>query len=316
MTRAGWSLIAVLAIAIGAAPAAAAPNKSAKSPAEIADYWSDSRMKDAKPRDRARPGGGGGGGGATSDWSRYTVPTPYTDQTRVNGKLFFSLDGSRYVCSGTAVEASASVNLVWTAGHCVTDGVDAEGVEHKAQDFLFIPAYLNGTEPYGRWAGTASDSTPGWEATNDFRYDVGAIQVQKVVQSGTSWVPTSDTFAGTIGTRPIEFSTLATGTKLVSYGYPAAGKFKGNQQYACRSPLRGTDPWNPLAPAPYWISCDMTGGSSGGGWVRDANGDGDADADEPVVSVNSYGYGFEKTTMYGPQMRAGGPAQTLYASMD
>lgn len=305
MTRAGWSLLVVLLVAVAAAPAAAAPTK--KSPAEIADYWTDSRMRDAKPRDRARPGGGGGGT-TTSDWSRYTVPTPYTAQTRVNGKLFFTLGGGRYVCSGTAVDASAGVNLVWTAGHCVTDGKDTSGVEHAATDFMFVPAYLNGAEPYGRWTAASAASTPQWVDTNDFRYDVGAIRVQNPANP-------SATFAGTIGTRPISFGALAIGQKLVSYGYPAEGKFKGNQQYACRSPFRQTDPWNTASPAPMQIGCDMTGGSSGGGWVRDDNGDGDADAFEPVVSVNSYGYGFEKQTMYGPQMWSG-PPQALYASMD
>src|SRR5687767_6013602 len=131
------ALVAVLVLA----PAAIARKPASKSPAEISAYWTKERMKDAKPRERAK--GGGGGGGNASDWTRFTVPTPYGTQERLNGKLFFSLDGGTYVCSGTAVAATAGVNLVWTAGHCVTDGVQ-DGVEHKATNFLFIPAYLNG----------------------------------------------------------------------------------------------------------------------------------------------------------------------------
>ena len=46
-------------------------------------------MKNAKPRERVKPGGGGGGGGA--DWSRYAVALTggaYTGSDRQNGKLF------------------------------------------------------------------------------------------------------------------------------------------------------------------------------------------------------------------------------------
>ena len=63
------------------------------------------------------------------------------------------------------------------------------------------------------------------------------------------------------------------------------------------------------------ISCDMTGGSSGGGWFLDSNANSVGDAGEPLVSVNSYGYSTEKTTMYGPYMPASGQARALYDSM-
>jgi hypothetical protein len=43
------------------------------------------------------------------------------------------------------------------------------------------------------------------------------------------------------------------------------------------------------------IGCDMTGGSSGGGWViTDGSGNGN------VNSVNSYKYGIEPEVMFGP----------------
>ena len=60
------------------------------------------------------------------------------------------------------------------------------------------------------------------------------------------------------------------------------------------------------------ISCDMTGGSSGGGWFLDSNANSVGDAGEPLVSVNSYGYSGERNTMYGPYMPATGQARNLY----
>ena len=302
MSRA--TILAVLLVGVLAAPAAAAPKKNPKSPEDTAAYWTAERMQNAKPRDRAKPGGGGGGPGRTSDWSRYTVPLAggiYTGENRKNGKVFMTIDGANYVCSGTAVDSTtAGVNLVWTAGHCVTDGPG-----HDATNLIFVPGYYKGQEPNGRWAFTSLDSTPGWEAqgSDRFRYDVGAA---RVVNSSDQ----SATFSGTIGTRSVAFGQRPEGNRLVSYGYPAAGRFDGSQQYACASPFRLWDGTAGLDP--MQISCDMTGGSSGGGWMLDTNGNGVGDAGEPLVSVNSYGYYGEKNTMYGPYMPVGGQAQALY----
>lgn len=303
-------LLATVLVAALAPPAAAAPKKNPKSPQETASYWSVERMKAAKPRERAKPGGGGGGGGGggkTSDWSRYTVPLvngAYAGEDRKNGKVFMTIDGGNYVCSGTAVDSTtAGVSLVWTAGHCVTDGPG-----HDATNVMFAPGYLNGATPNGKWTYTTLDSTPGWEAqgADRFRYDVGAFRVVNAASPGA-------TLAGTVGTRPILFGQNPTGQRLVSYGYPAATPFKGTQQYACASPFRRWDTVTLLDP--MQISCDMTGGSSGGGWFLDANANRVGDAGEPLVSVNSYGYSFEKTTMYGPYMPGSGQARSLYDSL-
>jgi hypothetical protein len=288
-----------------ATPAAAAPVKNSKSPQQTSAYWTAERMKNAKPRERAKPSGGGGGA-QTTGWSRYAVALvggAYAAENRMNGKVFMTIDGTNYVCSGTAVTAAANVNLVWTAGHCVTDGPG-----HSATNFMFVPGYYKGAEPNGRWAFTMLDSTPGWEGqgADRFRYDVGAA---RVVNSANA----SATVASTIGTRPIAFGVNPTGARIVSYGYPAAGKFNGSQQYACASPFRR---WDTVALLdPMQISCDMTGGSSGGGWILDANANGVGDLGEALLSVNSYGYSFEKTTMYGPYLPGGGQAQALYGAL-
>ena len=264
-------------------------------------------MNNAKPRERAKPGGGGGGGGA-ADWSGFTVPlsgTAYAGENRQNGKVFMTIDGGNYVCSGTAVTAGAGVNLVWTAGHCTGNGTG-----HMATNFMFVPGYYKGAEPNGRWAFSQLDATTGWKAqgTDRFRYDVGAARVTRI---GTG---TPTTFAGGVGTRAISFGVNPTGQRIVSIGYPAAGKFNGSQQFGCTSPFRRWDTVTLLDP--MQISCDMTGGSSGGGWFHDANANRIADAGEALISVNSYGYQGERNTMYGPYMAAGGQAQALYNAMD
>ena len=308
MTNAARILLAAMLSGALATPAVAAPKKSSESPQETSAYWTAERMKNAKPRERAKPGGGGGGDGRVSDWSRFTVPlagTTYGADDRTNGKVFFTLGGGDYVCSGTAVTAAAGVNLVWTAGHCVTDGARAQDF---ATRFMFVPGYYKGQEPFGRWAYALLDSTAGWEGqgADRLRHDLGAARVVHTTDA-------SLTFAGAIGTRPIAFGVNPTGKRIVSYGYPAAGKFNGSQQFACASPFRRWDTTALLDP--MQISCDMTGGSSGGGWFHDLDADSVADAGEPLVSVNSYGYSFEKTTMYGPYLPSGSQAQGLYDAL-
>ena len=53
------------------------------------------------------------------------------------------------------------------------------------------------------------------------------------------------------------------------------------------------------------VPCDMTGGSSGGGWVTQAG---------QIASVVSYGYGSLKNVLFGPHHEA--EAQQLYLNAD
>jgi hypothetical protein len=57
---------------------------------------------------------------------------------RTTGKVFFTLGGSDYVCSGSSTTA-ANRSLVQTAGHCLNEG-PGDFVTH----FTFVPAYADG----------------------------------------------------------------------------------------------------------------------------------------------------------------------------
>ena len=93
------------------------------------------------------------------------IPPPYTSApTRTNGKVFFSDGGSNYVCSGTAV-LSGNKSTVWTAGHCVHDG--ASGFH---TNWSFVPAYADGSAPYGEWTARNLLTTSGWANGGDFSY--------------------------------------------------------------------------------------------------------------------------------------------------
>jgi hypothetical protein len=107
----------------------------------------------------------------------------------------------------------------------------------------------------------------------------------------------------TVGGHPIQFSALGGGAETSLFGYPAAGRYKGNDLVYCRGPL-GFDP--SVANATYRVGCNMTGGSSGGPWFTPfAAGSG------TMISVNSYGYS-GITAMHGPKLNA--ETQSLFTT--
>src|SRR5688572_24646853 len=126
-------LPAALVLALTVLPAVAAqadpPQRADRPAGQIAAYWTTERMRAAVPRDAVRGGeprlaaGKPGGGGGSSSWTSLAVtPIPYQGTDLTNGKVFLTMDGVNYVCSGTSVAATAGVNLVWTAGHCLNEG--------------------------------------------------------------------------------------------------------------------------------------------------------------------------------------------------
>lgn len=200
-----------------------------------------------------------------------------------HGKLFFRDPGvASYVCSGTVVGAETQ-NVVWTAGHCVTEGDGGDFYE----DFLFVPGYDGGAAPAGEWSVEYASTTLQWKDNEDFRYDVAALTM---APNGGQEIEE------VVGARGIAFNQAADQTYR-SIGHPAADPFDGKKMRFCDSEFGYLDPLMP-DPAPMAVGCDMTGGSSGGGWI----------VQDPVTgegfvhSVNSYGYEGLEDTMFGPQL--------------
>jgi hypothetical protein len=230
-------------------------------------------------------------------------PIPYTagmiSDTEVfpnvtHGKLFFQIPGvGTFVCSGTVV-GSDTLDVVWTAGHCVTEG-DGGGF---FANFMFVPGYDDGVAPAGEWVGEYAVTSSQWKNSSDFRYDVAALTV---APNG------ADEIQEVVGARGIAFNQGSDQTYR-SIGHPAAPPFDGEFMFFCDSDLGYLD-FGP-SPAPMAIGCDMTGGSSGGGWIVEDGVTGEGF----VHSVNSYGYevpGDEyEDTMFGPQM--GNVAAAVY----
>lgn len=63
---------------------------------------------------------------------------------RAAGKLFFRIGGQLFLCSASLIDRG----IVVTAGHCVAN----YGKKQFYSNWLFVPAYNNGTAPYGKWS--------------------------------------------------------------------------------------------------------------------------------------------------------------------
>ncbi|WP_353826413.1 trypsin-like serine peptidase [Agromyces sp. SYSU T0242] len=302
---AGAALVACGLLAAPTAASAAPPTGAAgvdrhdvpaAERAAAAGYWTADRMRSAIPAEALLAGKAASTPAADVAAGApvtYGKPAPTGDITLMAanespvsniGKVFFSLGGRNYVCSGNAV-SSANGSVVATAAHCVH-----EGHGRYATNWTFVPAYENGAAPYGQWVATSLAAPRQWTKGGDITYDTAFATV------GTLG---GKTLQATVGGTAIAFNQ-ARGLSYDAFGYPAAAPFNGQTLKSC-SGTATDDPYGQTQS--QGIPCDMTGGSSGGPWFM-GNG--------AQNSVNSFGYNNIPNVMFGPYY--GSVAQATYAT--
>jgi V8-like Glu-specific endopeptidase len=300
-----------------------------KTPAEVRAFWTPRRMREARPVPLLRsPHAGGGtpaegtgrlepegpppsfvppdapGGGvpklrhglvkggtrqlqlqpqAAIPYERYEIPDTVSFPARVQGKVFFTGGGYLWVCSATVVTTPVQ-SVVFTAGHCVYH----PSYGGWASNWMFVPGYHEGSEPFGSYTAADLFSLNGWFYYGLPSYDIGAALLTRPIEAE-------------VGARGIAFNQPRE-QQFTSWGYPAAEPFDGEDLYVCVSEYGMSDPYPPpLGPAPLGIGCDMTGGSSGGGWVI---------GNQSLNSLNSFKYEQWSEVMFGPYFGEG--ALNLY----
>ena len=290
-------VVASLALAL-AAPATAKSSPQARASGgqsaehrRVVAYWTPARMAAAKPRDivvplgtkpqaKAKPTRPGGGTGSPSASSLGASWTFGGDVVQTTGKVFFTMGGANYVCSGSLVQSGTVNQVVSTAGHCVHEG-DGSGAAGYATNFLFRPGWTGATTaPKYTAVPGELHATTNWQARGaaNQAYPDDAAFV-RVTGTGVTTTPPTVSFTSGSGNR-----------QVYSFGYPAAQKYKGNTLTYCSGITSfAYDGENTLS-----IGCDMTGGSSGGPWFESFTG-----SRGVQTSVNSYGYS-GVTRMFGP----------------
>lgn len=174
------------------------------------------------------------------------------------GKIFMTFDGvNTYVCSGTAV-SSTNRSVVWSAGHCVYEASKGGWI----QDLIFVPAYKDGSAPYGVFPIYDVIVPDYWIEYENYADDQAAVIVSKN-EDGL-------TLIDAVGGQGIEWN-VSDPTYFDAFGYPGSPvPYNGERMRYCSSPYGGYNE-EPYGGYSVVIGCDMEFGASGGGWIG-ANG--------------------------------------------
>ncbi len=305
--RAVFALLVIVALStfalISLASAAPKPNAHRPTHAEVVAYWTPERVARAIPRDlvvdasgkvvanKGKPGGGGGGGGTGTTAVTGASWTGGGSVLDATGKVYFTLGGINYVCSGTVVnDGNTHVSVVLTAAHCTYD----EQENAFATNFMFVSNYDDG----GTFVGCGNaENEQCWTASGLVTTKLWADSTSSTINWGGDWAfavmqPNS---RGSLDQYVTGYplGAAAPSTSVHAFGYPAAKKYSGSDLVYCA----GATIQDPYQPSTNWgLACDMTGGSSGGPWIADFGSAG------TLVAVNSYGYrgGPYSGYMFGP----------------
>lgn len=292
-------LAAILLYAPGTTAAAGAKPRSASLQAALR-YWTPTRMREAKPMEvklpryphlgvgeRPHRGAPGAVAARAADApapgavSFDAVPDPAAEGFRRNGVIFFLVGGEPARCSGTSVNAP-NRSVVFTAGHCVF----GHETRHNWFDrlWVFVPGFRFGQRPFGVFPATRLDATRTWVASESEDADVGAAVVGPNERG--------ELLGEVVGGDGIAWNQPARQVFDV-HGYPAAPPFDGETQRLCsQTPFLGHDSLSYLMDGPLnlAVSCNVTGGASGGGWTIEG---------DTLNSVTDYGYTLDPGTDYG-----------------
>jgi V8-like Glu-specific endopeptidase len=198
------------------------------------------------------------------------------------GKLFFSIGGSPFVCSGSVIQR----RVVATAGHCVHSGTAAGGFH---SNFVFVPAFRDGAAPFLAWnwryvATIVTWATGGGGVPNAADYAMIEFGDQPLSRGA----PASKlgNVTGWLGWQTLNLATNHT-SKL---GYPCNLDNCQKLQDVMSNSFRTTAPNN------VEYGSDARGGSSGGPWAQNfatlaaGGGTGSNTGLNQVVGVTSYIY--------------------------
>jgi hypothetical protein len=260
-------------LALGLALAATAPASAAdvavqplgQSPAEVRDYWTPERMRQAVPLEQPEapaadlPPIASPSAQPPDQETNPALDTSYPQ--RLHGILFLTYGTSNASCSATVVTAK-SRDVILTAGHCVAmPAVEGSSPPVFATNVMFVPGYRNGARPLGTYVATAARVPFAWTITGDLTFDIGAYNLAPL-----NGVKVEDA----LGSRGLSFnrpfaSYKKNTTRFELFGYPAqpSAFYDGERLIYCNTTFVGFQ-FLFLSPV---VPCNMKEGSSGGAFV-------------------------------------------------
>lgn len=285
----------------GADPTATDPAAAAEA-ARLDAYWTGARMRAATPRDlvvdaeaagvESQAGSSAGRDTAAADGgSHWTAGGAILARS---GRIFFSVGSDDFSCSGSVIDdgGDAAYSLVITAAHCAYD----READAFVSDWIYVPAWDGNPDTagcadtaYGCWYARELVVHAGWVTSPTFPGALRHDYAIAVLGPGG----TSGTQLDALGAYALRTAPVSAGDAVDAFGYPAETPYDGGDLTHCAGPLVA----EPSIPS-WGLTCDMTGGASGGPWIR-----GSSDPAQPggeVVSVSSF-RPLGDTRLFGPR---------------
>ncbi len=208
----------------------------------------------AAPPTGAEPTATAGGYNYPPPYNRHEVFCPYNIFPYITiGVLFFQRNGIGYRCSAASIGNYA----VWTAGHCVHSGNPKDPNGGWSTKVVFVPAYKDGSAPYGQWPASHLWTRTAWYNGGSLCEDMGGavlfLQGGKKISQAVGWLG----FAWNWSRYQLWHAL----------GYPVAAPFNGRRLFDSQGSFAYTDPYLKCNPLPHAIGSDQTGGCSGGPWI-------------------------------------------------
>jgi V8-like Glu-specific endopeptidase len=217
------------------------------------------------------------------------------------GKVFFTIGGKDYACSGTLV-GGKSTDVVLTAAHCVTGGPGKGGATQWATNWMFVPGFVDGRLPYGQYTARRFFVSKDWTGPQGGReeYDAAFVQVATATSHGVSGPRVPGTAEPPPG-LPVKFAVRQDSSpprRTYVFGYPAELPYSGLDLDYCAGPVVASG-------GSVATPCGMTAGDSGGPWLA---GFSPGSGSGQVVAVSTYKLSGSPRALYGavlgPQARA------------
>lgn len=235
---------------------------------QAGEYWTRERMRKAVAANERASNEGASNEGASNAKRHGSTPpaaaasamglaSPAASATV--GRVFFydpflRKDDS---CSASTVR-STSKQLVITAGHCVHTGRGGGFL----QNWVFVPLYNSGSRPHGTWSAKWFQPFNEWKNNSDLTRDVAFVTVWPNA-AGQKIVDVVDGNTLTWNQPYEQFLTIL--------AYPAKPPFDGMWQRFCQRTTFRPGTW-PFQENKIAMTCNFTGGASGGPWLRNYNG--------------------------------------------
>lgn len=237
--------------------------------------------------------------GAGPDYGSVGSPWPgnfYSAPATTTGKVFFTTrNGQNWVCSASTVNSNGKDSVI-TAGHCVYGSLGGEVPgEGWHTRWMFVPDYYNGYAPYGVWTAREMVIPSSYYYNQDEGDDIGGVVVNTNAYG--------QHIVNVVGGQGLAWNWPAS-EYVYDFGYPQAPPFNGATLQYCNGSEFG---WG-YVPSTMGLNCNFTGGSSGGPWLMDFNGQWGY-----INGVNDFGYTSLPTYIFSADF--GNNADAVYNTM-